>query len=228
MASAGPSWTGTTPRAESRWRQRSADRATQDVRKRAEARSDRFLSIALGLLSEGGAENLSVRKVVELSGLSLRSFYQSFSGTDDLFLAIYEEATLGGLERQLAAAAAGSDPLSRLRAFLEAEWIASGQAPPLLQRSLVTFHQRLSETRPTELAALLEPEHNALVELIRDCRTAGMTGPGLDDSTTASILLHLLMELLQAKVLGFHMGGAEVTFEHFWGLLQGVFTAPNV
>jgi AcrR family transcriptional regulator len=220
---------GTIPRADSRWRKRSAERATEDVRKKAEARSDRFLQIALDLLSEGGAENLSVRKVVELSGLSLRSFYQSFSGTDDLFLAIYEEATLGGLERQLdAVTAAGSDPLDRLRAFMEAEWIASSEAPPLLQRSLVTFHQRLSETRPTELAALLEPEHRALVELLRDCRLAGMSGPGLNESTTASILLHLLMDLLQAKVLGFHVGGAEVTFEEFWDLLQGVFTAPNV
>ena len=72
------------------------------MRKRAETRSDRFLHIALELLSEGGADNLSVRKVVERSGMSLRSFYQSFSGTDDLFLAIYEEATLGGLERTTA------------------------------------------------------------------------------------------------------------------------------
>lgn len=220
---------GTIPRADSRWRQRSAERATEGVRKKAEARSDRFLSIALDLLSEGGTDNLSVRKVVELSGLSLRSFYQSFSGTDDLFLAIYEEATLGGLDRQLAAvAAAGADPLDRLRAFMEAEWIASRQAPPQLQRSLVTFHQRLSETRPAELASLMEPEHTALVDLLRECRLAGMTGPGLDDSATASILLHLLMELLQAKVLGFHVGGAEVEFEEFWGLLKGVFRAPTV
>lgn len=213
------------PQPGSRWRKRSAERATEDVRKKAEARSDRFLNIALELLSEGGSENLSVRKVVELSGLSLRSFYQSFSGTDDLFLAIYEEATLGGLERQLeAVAAAGSDPLDRLRAFMEAEWIATEAASPLLQRSLVSFHQRLSETRPTELAALMEPQHNALTELLRNCRTAGMTGPGLDDSTTASILLHVMMEMLQAKVLGFHVGGDEVTSDQFWGFLKAAFT----
>lgn len=198
------------------------------MRKKAEARSDRFLQIAFELLSEGGSDNLSVRKVVERSGMSLRSFYQSFSGTDELFLAIYEEATLGGLDRQLAAvAAAGSDPLDRLRAFMQAEWIAVDPAPPLLQRSLVSFHQRLSETRPTELAALLEPQHRALTQLLDACRAAGMCGPQLDDSTTASVLLHIMMEMLQARVLGFHVGGEDVAFDQFWMFLATAFTRPN-
>ncbi|WP_083213271.1 TetR/AcrR family transcriptional regulator [Mycobacterium malmoense] len=217
-------WLAPVPRPDSRWRVRSTERATEDVRKRAHARSDRFLLIALELLSEGGAENLSVRKVVERSGMSLRSFYQSFSGTDDLFLAIYEEATLGGLERQLAAvAAAGTDPLDRLRAFMQAEWLASDPAPPLLQRALVSFHQRLSETRPAELSALLEPQHRALTELLAACRGAGMRGPALDDSTIASILLHTTMEMLQARVLGFCVG-ENVDFDQLWKFLATAFT----
>lgn len=219
-------WLTSAPRPESRWRVRSTERATEDVRKRAQARSDRFLHIALELLSEGGAENLSVRKVVERSGMSLRSFYQSFSGTDDLFLAIYEEATLGGLERQLAAVAeAGTDPLDRLRAFMQAEWLASDPAPPLLQRSLVSFHQRLSETRPAELSALLQPQHRALTELLAACRGAGMSSPPLDDSTIASILLHTTMEMLQARVLGFYVG-ENVAFDQFWTFLETAFTWP--
>jgi AcrR family transcriptional regulator len=215
-------------RPESRWRRRSTERATEDVRKKAEARGERFLQVALELLSEGGSENLSVRKVVERSGMSLRSFYQSFSGTDDLFLAIYEEATLGGLERQLeAAAAAGADPLEQLRAFMQAEWLAVEPAPPLLQRSLVGFHQRLSETRPNELAMLLEPQHRVLAQLLAACRAAGMRGPSLDDATAASILLHTMMEMLQARVLGFHVGGQDVEFAQFWTFLATLFTAPT-
>ena len=222
-----PAWLESVPRPESRWRRRSAERATEDVRKRAETRSDRFLHVALELLSEGGSENLSVRKVVEHSGMSLRSFYQSFSGTDDLFLAIYEEATLGGLERQLqAVAAAGADPMDRLRAFMQAEWLASEPAPQLLQRSLVSFHQRLSETRPTELAALMEPQHRALTELLGACRAAGLSGPQLQDSTTASLLLHTMMEMLQARVLGFNVGGEDVGFDQFWTFLAAAFTQP--
>jgi AcrR family transcriptional regulator len=46
--------------------------------------------------------DLSVRDVVELSQRSLRSFYESFDGKDDLLLAIYEEATFTGLTRQTA------------------------------------------------------------------------------------------------------------------------------
>jgi AcrR family transcriptional regulator len=219
----GHSRVGSIP--ESRWRKRSAERATRDVRKKAEARSDRFLKFALDLLSEGGSDNLSVRKVVERSGMSLRSFYQSFGGRDDLFLAIYEEATLGGLERQLVAVAdVGDDPLDRLRAFLEAEWIVLDQASPMLQRSLVVYHQRLCETRPNELAALLAPQHEALTELLALCRASGMHAPALDDATTASILIHLTMATLQARVLGFHVGGSAAAADRVWAFLQSAFT----
>ena len=215
---------GSTP--ESRWRRRSAERATREVRKKAELRGDRFLKIALDLLSEGGSDNLSVRKVVDRSGMSLRSFYQSFGGKDDLFLAIYEEATLGGLERQRDAVAnAGDDPLNRLRAFMDAEWIVLEQASPMLQRSLVVYHQRLSETRPTELAALLEPQHTALTQLLAQCRARGMRAPALDDATTASVLIHLSMEMMQARVLGFHVGGAIVAADRVWALLESAFTS---
>lgn len=207
-----------------RWRERSAERATREVRQKAEARSDHFLKIALDLLSEGGSENLSVRKVVERSGMSLRSFYQSFSGTDDLFLAIYEEATLGGLDRQLEAVAqAGDDPMDRLRAFMEAEWIVLEQASALLQRSLVVYHQRLSETKPAELAALLEPQHSALTELLGQCRARGLRGPDLDDSATASILIHLMMEMLQARVLGFEVGGHSIAADRVWAFVRSAF-----
>jgi AcrR family transcriptional regulator len=191
------------------------------VRDRAEARSDRFLQIALRLLTEGGPDNLSVRKVVELSGMSLRSFYQSFAGRDDLFLAIYEEATLGGLERQLEAVAfAGDDPLDRLRAFLQAEWVVVTPEPSdQLMRSLVGYHQRLRETRPTELAMLLEPQHTALTVLLAACGDA-RPGPDLDNSALASILMHLLVELLQARVLGFRLSHESVEFEQFWTFVR--------
>lgn len=212
-------------RQDTRWRKRSAERATRQVRTKAEARSDHFLKIALDLLSEGGTDNLSVRKVVERSGMSLRSFYQSFSGTDDLFLAIYEEATLGGLDRQLdAVAKAGDDPMDRLRAFMEAEWIVLDQASSLLQRSLVVYHQRLSETKPAELAALLEPQHSALTELLKQCCSRGLQGPDLDDSVTASLLIHLMMEMLQARVLGFEVGGNSISADRVWAFVQSAFS----
>lgn len=210
-----------------RWRSRTADRATRDLRKRAESRSDQFLAIALELLSEGGAENLSVRKVIEKSDMSLRSFYQLFGGKDDLFLAIYEEVILGGLDRQMAAVdQAGPDPLSRLRAFLEAEWIANEESVPMLRRSLVVYHQRLMETRPTELAAVLEPQHRALAELLGECRAAGLGGPQLDDSATASILMQLMISTLQARVLGFQTAAGSIDIDQLWAFVLPGFSPP--
>ena len=192
------------------------------MRRRAQSRSDQFLAIAFELLSEGGADNLSVRKVVEMSDMSLRSFYQLFGGKDDLFLAIYEEAILGGLARQMElVAAAGEDPLKRLRAFLEAEWIAIEESSPMLRRSLVTYHQRLMETRPAELAAVLEPQHKALVGLVGECRAAGLVVSELDDSAMASVLMHLMIITLQARVFDFELGGS-IDGDQMWALV-----APN-
>ena len=207
-----------------RWRSRTAERATRDVRKRAELRSDRFLAISLELLSEGGADNLSVRKVVEMSGMSLRSFYQLFGGKDDLFLAIYEEAILGGLERQMAAVAvAGRDPFDRLRAFFDSEWLETEQSSPKLRRSLVIYHQRLMETRPAELAAVLEPQHKALTELVAECRAAGAANLSLDDATTAEILMQLMITTLQTRVLGFGLHDRGVDVEQVLALVKPIF-----
>ena len=60
---------------EPRWRSRASDRATRALRARADERNERFLAAALELLSKGESD-LSVRDVVELSQMSLRSFYE--------------------------------------------------------------------------------------------------------------------------------------------------------
>jgi AcrR family transcriptional regulator len=207
-----------------RWRSRTADRATQDLRKRAELRSDQFLAVALELLSEGGADNLSVRKIVEMSGMSLRSFYQLFGGRDDLFLAIYEEAIVGGLERQMAAVdQAGDDPFGRIRAFFEAEWFETERSSPKLRRSLVIYHQRLMETRPAELAAVLEPQLNALTELVADCRAAGSGNLRLDDATTAAIMMQLMITTLQNRVLEFSVQESAIDVDHVLALVEPIF-----
>jgi AcrR family transcriptional regulator len=160
--------------------------------------------------------------------MSLRSFYQLFGGKDDLFLAIYEEAILGGLERQLEAVdAAGKEPLMRLRAFLEAEWIANEESSPMLRRSLVIYHQRLMETRPAELATVLEPQHKALTELVGECRAAGLTGSQLDDSATASILMQLMITTLQARVLGFEVAGRGIDIEQVWAIVSPTFSVHS-
>lgn len=209
---------------EPRWRSRASDRATRALHARADERNERFLAAALELLSKGESD-LSVRDVVELSQMSLRSFYESFDGKDDLLLAIYEEATFTGLTRQLRAVeAASDDPLARLRAFMSAEWIVVEKASQQLQRALAIYHQRLAETRPAELAAVLEPQHQALTQLLAACRAVGMAGPHLDDSTNASILMHLMMTTLQARVLDFRVGGEAIDGDQVWAFLESTFT----
>lgn len=182
-------------------------------------RHDRFIAAAFDLLGEVGSD-FSVREVVDRSRLSLRSFYQSFEGKSDLFLAMYREAMGSGLARQMAAVgAAGEQPLDRLRAFFEAEWRSTAEAPAEVSRALATYQQRLAESRPAELAEVLRPQHCALTALLRSCRESGADMPDLSDEQLASQLTHLLMTTVQASIFGFLVGDLPCTEAHMWSLV---------
>jgi len=120
-------------------------------------------------------------------------------------------------------AVAGRDPFDRLRAFFDSEWFETEQSSPKLRRSLVIYHQRLMETRPAELAAVLEPQHKALTELVAECRAAGGANLSLDDATTAEILMQLMITTLQTRVLGFGLREPGVDVEQVLALVKPIF-----
>jgi len=122
-----------------------------------------------------------------------------------------------------AVAEAGPDPFDRIKAFFESEWFETEQSSPKLRRSLVIYHQRLMETRPAELAAVLEPQHKALTELVAECRAAGAGTLGLDDSTTAAILMQLVITTLQNRVLDFGIQEQRIGVDQVMTLLKPIF-----
>jgi AcrR family transcriptional regulator len=72
------------------WRERAVERSLRSARERAVSRSERFITVATQFLYETGSLEFTVADLVERSGMSLRSFYQHFSGKDELLLAVFE------------------------------------------------------------------------------------------------------------------------------------------
>src|SRR5437763_9607122 len=73
------------------WRERAVERSLRNARAKALSRSDRFIQVAMELLSETGRTDFTVQELVERSRTSLRSFYQHFASKDELLLALFEE-----------------------------------------------------------------------------------------------------------------------------------------
>lgn len=76
---------------EGTWRDRALERSLATAKAKAISRSDRFIATAMEILQETGRTDFTVQELVDRSRTSLRSFYQYFSGKDELLLALMEE-----------------------------------------------------------------------------------------------------------------------------------------
>ena len=73
------------------WEERSARRVPDAGREQVLGRSRKIVEAAYDLLEEEGLEGLTVRAVLNRTGLSRRAFYERFEGKDDLVLAVFEQ-----------------------------------------------------------------------------------------------------------------------------------------
>jgi AcrR family transcriptional regulator len=158
-------------RAEAGWEERSVSRVLRAGRERVLARSRRFVRAALELLAEDGLEGLTVRSVLDRTGLSRRAFYERFDGIDDLVLAVFEQTSREGAAALRAETDGLRDPLERLRFLIETMVVgAHSQASIRYTVVLSRGHLRLAEARPDDLQRALEP----ITSLIADTLAAGM------------------------------------------------------
>jgi AcrR family transcriptional regulator len=179
-----------------------------------------LLNSAFTLLVDQGPE-FTVQELVEHASSSYRAFYDSFESKDGLFLAMFEEATTVGLRRQLdAAAKAGDDPVAQLREFILCRWRLLETGDPALSRAMVSFHLRLSEARPDELVAVLQPTYDAILELVMACQKSGQLREDLTPGTCAAHLLQTSLMSIQGLALGVHYGGQTVSAEATWDMLE--------
>jgi AcrR family transcriptional regulator len=178
------------------------------------ARGDMIIAAAYALLSEYGLEGLTVRAVLNKTGLNRRAFYDRFSGKDDLVLAVFEQ-TLRLLAVQCREQVqAMRDPLERLRfivTFIVFGSSADGAQPARDIRrnaALCREHMRLAESRPNDLRVALRP----LITLLSEQLAAGIENGQVRNSPPerlATLLYNLVSTTVHAETLAREAGEPE-------------------
>src|ERR1700691_745586 len=110
------------------------------------------------LMWETGAPVFTVTQVVAAAGTSLKSFYRCFESKDELLVALFADDARRGAEALATAVDLYEDPVARVRCVVEGLFgfiTVDGRLP--YAAALVREHLRLSESRPDELRAVLQP-----------------------------------------------------------------------
>jgi AcrR family transcriptional regulator len=156
-------------------------------------RADRLVDAARELANQTGSAAFTVAEVVDRAGASLKGFYRSFGGKDDLLVALLEADSRVGAGLLTELVERHRAPERRLRAFVEGIFAlvtlpgATGYAGVLVRE-----HRRLAEDRPVALGQALSPLIDLLASEIAAASDAGLatsTDAGRDASTVFAILL---------------------------------------
>ena len=149
------------------WQLRALDRSLGAARARSVARLAEFVQAARELTAETASSTFTVQQVVERAGQSLKSFYRLFAGKDDLLLALIEEDCAVGALFLTELVGRHELPHEQVRAWIEGilELMAAGE--PTYVAVLVREHRRLSEARPGQIEAAVQPLLDSLQAAIR-------------------------------------------------------------
>ncbi len=177
------------------WREQAVARSLDGARARAEHRVQRYLDAATELISEKGGLDFTVQEVVERSGQSLRSFYQSFDGKQHLLLAVYEEAMHATALRMREVVGDDGEVLDRLRRFVVTlyEWSVRepSEAPPtpgLTIRAMADFVFGQMSADPGRVAAASMALFEPLVALVTEAQQHGVLRPGNPNHLAATVM----------------------------------------
>jgi AcrR family transcriptional regulator len=136
-----------------------------------DARTEReLLTAAERLLSEGGGESLSVRRVADLAGTTPRAIYTVFEGKEGLLRALFREA-FRALSAELDALPLTDDPRADLVAAGAVAFRGWARTHPDLFR--LAFEERGAALRPSDSAAGVEA-FGRLVARVQRCVDAGL------------------------------------------------------
>ncbi len=185
-----------------RWERRSADRVLEGSRERVLERSRRIVRAASELVAEQGFEAVTLRAVLERTGLSRRAFYDRFDGKDELLLAVFEETFRLAAEQLRERIASEDDPLERLRLLLD-QMIRGAHAADGAKVSIAMSreHLRLADSQPRELRQALEPLTRLMAEQLAEGMERGQVRPA--DPYELAVMVHnLVSATVHTELLG--------------------------
>ena len=175
------------------WQARALDRSLEEARGRALDRMTRLVAAARDLANETGSASFTVVQVAQRAGFSLKVFYRCFAGKDELLLALIEEDSRLGAGLLAESLAAHSDPVDRLRAYVEGLFgLLTHPGAVGYAGVLVREHRRLGEAPPRELQQSLAPLLDLLASELTSAHTAG-AAEIRDSGRTAATVFGVLL-----------------------------------
>jgi AcrR family transcriptional regulator len=204
------------------WRERAIERSLRSARAKAMSRSDRFIQAAIEILTETGRTDFTVQELIERSKTSLRSFYQHFSGKEELLLALFEEVIATSTSEWRTQVASSPDTLDALHYVVEMVHAqAASQGGASINRALSVFHLQLAESRPAEYARVLAPLRELILELVKHGADDGTFRSDIDADTLATIMMQTIVGAAHMHALGAEPTGEPIDTEQLWEFCLG-------
>jgi AcrR family transcriptional regulator len=207
------------------WRDRAVERSLRGARAKAMSRSDRFIEVAMELLSETGRTDFTVQELVERSKTSLRSFYQHFGSKDELLLALFEEVIRMSSDEWRRQVKEQEDCVAGLESLVLTMYAqAIDQTMGGVSRALTSYHLQLAESRPSDYARVLAPMKDLILELVEAGARDGKFRDDIDPETLAMILMQTLVAAAHMHALGAYLTGDPLDGERLWAFCLGGLT----
>jgi AcrR family transcriptional regulator len=183
------------------WQERAVERRLSNARARALVRSSRFLATALELVQESARADFTVQDLVDRSNLSLRAFYQHFTGKDELLLALFEDVTSQFTEDIRQEVDAADGPVAKLEAFCRGFVSRSESSKTLGGRIVTIYNVSLEIEHPAQFAKVWEPQKKLLEKILTQCARAGLVRKDLTPAQLTLLLTSTLFALAQFSML---------------------------
>lgn len=217
------------PEAVASWRERAVERSLRTARAKAMSRSDRFIEVAMELLSETGRTDFTVQELVERSKTSLRSFYQHFGSKDELLLALFEEVIRISSQQWRDEVDAQDDCVAGLRTLVRTMYAqAIDQSMGGVSRALTSYHLQLAESRPSDYARVLAPMKDLILELVSSGVREGKFRDDIDAENLAMILMQTLVAAAHMHALGAYLASGPLDGDRLWAFCLGGLTGAPV
>lgn len=188
--------------AESNWRDRALERSLKTAKAKAMSRSDRFIATAMEILQETGRTDFTVQELVDRSRTSLRSFYQYFSGKDELLLALLEESIAKSVT-SWREQTDGKDALTALEIVISS--IYGNGTDDGLNRGLAPYHFSLAESHKADYQRAIAP----MARLIHELVDRGMQEGVLRSDVPPDKLIRVVIQAVIGAALFTSLGRAE-------------------
>jgi len=191
----------------SRWEERSTNRVLASGRDQILKRSRQIVEAAYELLDKEGLEGLTIRAVLNKTGLSRRAFYERFADKDDLVLAVFEETIrlASGLYSEQVKAL--SDPMERLKLIVVSIVLGKGTPEKTDEKksnrrgaAMSREHLRLAQSHPDDLQGALTPLIALLAQQLADGMTVGAVRAG-DPQRLATLVYNLVSTTVHTELL---------------------------